>query len=734
MSFRMWIAAAILTAAVSPAQAARRALLVGINDYSASRLPAAANAVRPHEVPDLDGAVNDVVMMRDLLVALYGFSHSDVTVLTDQQASRDAILRALDTRLVAPTQKGDTVVFYFSGHGSQVRNSLSKEADRLDESVLPADSRRGARDIRDKELLAIFTRILDRGARLTVILDTCHSGSGARGLDGGLRHRGVEPDLRDVADPFDAPAPESRGALVLTAAHDFDLAFEMRDEHGNIRGAFSWALARAMRDADCGESTRETFLRAQARLHAERPAQEPVLAGDDTALHAPLFGLRTDRREQRAIIAVQRATGPATYRLEGGWASGITVGSELRLPHRPEVRLQVRELLGVGHAVAELTAGNARLLPGTLLEIETWAAPPTPPLRLWAPRAPNALTAAAEMLRGEAERRGICWIDDPTVTTPAHLLRWRGEWELVTQGRSSRVGTGAPLGSVPSGSSLFVQLPVTEDVFRSLRGINGVDLVPDPENADYILAGRLRRGRIEYACVRPFVTEAERARSVLPVRTAWTAAAQSAALRELVVRLRIVHSWQDLRSPAGSSWPYALAVRGEGDGMLMEDGPLIGNEHYKLVLRRRPLPDSHPVYARYLYVFVVASDGSSTLLFPPPPLGSVENVLPVTQEPGRPIENPPDEIALTKAPFVVGKPYGIDTYFLLSTDEPLPSLDGLKWRGVRAPNDRRTSALEELLAEVRTGKRSASDSIRTPANWTIDKVTFEAVPPRRSER
>src|SRR5436309_10620517 len=272
MSARTWIAVVLLLGGALEIQAAgRHALLIGINDYSASHLPAIpGRSVPERDVPNLDGAVNDVQIMRDLLVTLHGFNASDIGILTDQTATRSAIFRELGQRLVESTRSGDVVFFYFSGHGSQVRNSRSREADRLDESILPADSRRGAPDIRDKELLAIFNAILDRGARLTIVLDTCHSGSGARGLDGGLHYRGVSPDLRDVADPFDAPAPERRGALVLSAAQDFDLAFETLDDSGKIRGAFTWALARAMRDADAGEPASETFLRAAARLHAER--------------------------------------------------------------------------------------------------------------------------------------------------------------------------------------------------------------------------------------------------------------------------------------------------------------------------------------------------------------------------------------------------------------------------------------------------------------------------------
>src|SRR5206468_3725245 len=120
--------------------------------------------------------VNDVNTMRDMLVALYGFDRNDIVTVTDQAATRDAILGDLE-RLVNAAAKDDVILFYYAGHGSQVRNSSSEERDKLDESLVPADSRAGAPDIRDKELRILFNRILDRGARLTVILDNCHSSS-----------------------------------------------------------------------------------------------------------------------------------------------------------------------------------------------------------------------------------------------------------------------------------------------------------------------------------------------------------------------------------------------------------------------------------------------------------------------------------------------------------------------------------------------------------------------------
>ncbi len=552
----------VLFAAMLQAQPGRRrALLIGINDYSASRLPAMPRGAPVDRAwSSLDGAVNDVDIMRGLLVALYGFKRADIVTLTDQQATRDAILRGLQKHLLAGAQKGDVVFFYFSGHGSQVRNSLSKEADRLDESLVPADSRRGAEDLRDKELLPFFNGILDRGARLTIVLDTCHSGSGARGLDGGLHYRAIKPEPRDVADPSTGPRPEQRGALILSAAQDFDLAFETLAEGGRIRGAFTWALARALRDAEAGEPASDTFLRARARLQAERPAQDPVLAGRADARRSPFLGVRIDRDNNRAFIAVEKAIGDGTYLLQGGWASGVTIGSELRLVDevsgRADVRLEVTSLLGVSHSIVRVRQGVPPLYPGELLELVSWAAPPSPPLRVWIPHTQRDELVAARTLHDEAAKRGIRWIDDPTDVTPTHLLRWRDDaWELLTDGHSSKAAP-ALLEGVPAGASLFVQFPPPPrlmDVIDSdaIGSVVGVEFTSGPETADYVLAGRFAQDHIEYAWVRPFVTASDRTRSVLPLRTAWTDASNAFALRENLMRLRRVQGWHELRSPRG---------------------------------------------------------------------------------------------------------------------------------------------------------------------------------------
>jgi caspase domain-containing protein len=712
----------------------RRALLIGINDYSASRLgpPPAPGAVPDRDWANLSGAVNDVGAIEEMLVLLYGFDRRDIVTLTDQKATRDAILQSLQQHLVDPASKDDVLLLYYGGHGSQVRNSLSDERDNLDESLVPADSRLGARDIRDKELRRYFNQILDRGARLTVILDNCHSGSGARGLGTGAHPRGIKADLRDVADRVNTPKPENRGALVLAAAQDYDTAWETRDADHKFHGAFSWALIRSMRDASAGEAAVDTFLRAQARLRAEAPFQEPVLAGDTEAKLSPLLGARTDRRGDRPVVAVEKIQSDGVVVLQGGWANGLTVGTELHVDGT-NARLKITAIRGMGRSEARAMPPESTIRAGALAQVVAWAAPAEQPLRVWMPRAAESLAeiaAIARVLAAEAKQHGVKWVTDPIDTTPTHLLR-RGNagWELLWPGGNieplaTDAAAIAAVDKMPAGSQLFVQLPAPAATVDALDiGRQGVAAADGAEDADYILAGRFTSHHLSYAWVRPSVKKSDRRKTGLPLRTKWIRGRDpTPMLRDAVAQLRRIHSWNMLESPPAMRFPYQLAIRRAHGGDLAR-GSVIGEEAYELVLQVRTMPLPANVPARYIYAFAIDSCGKSTLLFPPAGSGSVENRFP--QSP------PPTEIDLgDTSAFEAARPYGIDTYFLLSTDEPLPDPSILEWDGVRGTSAGR-NALEQLLTLTASGTRSAS--LLTPASWSIEKSVYESLAPHTTK-
>jgi hypothetical protein len=749
------LCAVVATFALQAQTVRRRALLIGINDYTASKLGAKKPGTIPQrDWPNLNGAVNDVLTLREMLRLVYGFPAAGIVTLLDQQATRAAILQNIDQHLVAPAVKGDVVLLYFAGHGSQVRNWLSDEDDKLDESLVPADSRAGVRDIRDKELRALLNRLIDRGARVTVILDNCHSGSGARGLSTGARPRGIRPDLRDVADATKAGArPEDRGALVLAAAQDYDAAWETRDADGKMHGAFSWAWIRAMRDAVAGEPAMDTFLRAQARLRAETPYQEPVMAGNAQARISPFLGprtgqARTGQASDRTVMAVSRVRPDGTVIVQGGWAHGLSVGSELRVIGGPATpaRLRVTAILGLGQSEARMERGHAlplAIASGALLEVVGWAAPPGRPLRVWAPRVPGSagsIRLFARRLYAAAVKRNIRWVPDPAAATPSHLLR-RGqtEWELLGPGGSvERIGSDADalaaIARIPARATLFVQFPAPAALVEGI-GIGpgtdreGINPITRAEDADYILTGRLSPAKqLEYAWIRPSMKASDRRDTGLPVQSAWvsedgrdqTLRDTVLQLRDAVLRLRRIQAWHLLESPPRARYAYRLGVKRRRDRAVVRGGAVTGGEGYDLFLRPAAATLPQRVPPRYVYVFTIDSHGKSVLLFPQQNSGSVENRFPRTPP-------PPQEIVLEG--FEVTPPYGVDTYFLLTTDEALPNQWILEWDGVRAPLTNPTP-LERLL--LLTGSAERGRSIVTPSGWSLEKVVLEAVTPGKS--
>ncbi len=155
----------------------KKALCVGINDFK--NYPGAA----------LRGCVNDVQDMSSLLQELLGFTSEDITTLTDADATKANIMNSLKTMVdEAKAGKHNYLVFSFSSHGTQVPDLSGDEDDAADEAFCPHDLNQAGDVwdpnfiITDDELHDLFVT-LPENVLLEVYLDTCHSGSGVKGID-----------------------------------------------------------------------------------------------------------------------------------------------------------------------------------------------------------------------------------------------------------------------------------------------------------------------------------------------------------------------------------------------------------------------------------------------------------------------------------------------------------------------------------------------------------------------
>jgi Caspase domain len=225
--------------------------------------------------------------------------------------------------LIEPVAAGDISLFFYAGHGSQVTNSKSTELDLKDETIVPADAMQGTRHIRDKELARLFHKALGKGTFLTAIFDSCHTGSIAHGYPLPVKARYLPPDPRDVADPPDSgPTPEQRGALVLSAAQDYQVAEERSDDQGVPHGLFSRALLKILQTAPIDEPAEHVFSRISTLMRATGRPQVPVFAGSAERRQRPLFGGEPGALSGRITVAVLKVMGKpaAVTGWLGGWA------------------------------------------------------------------------------------------------------------------------------------------------------------------------------------------------------------------------------------------------------------------------------------------------------------------------------------------------------------------------------------------------------------------------------
>lgn len=142
----------------------KRALLVGINYENTAY--------------SLRGCINDIRLIKGMLIDKFEFSECDITVLLEDRATCSAIVENME-RLVRESRSGDQLYIHYSGHGSQYRDMNADETDQLDEIIIGYDHNWSDRMIRDDDLARIFS-VLAEGVELVVVHDCCHSGDGLR--------------------------------------------------------------------------------------------------------------------------------------------------------------------------------------------------------------------------------------------------------------------------------------------------------------------------------------------------------------------------------------------------------------------------------------------------------------------------------------------------------------------------------------------------------------------------
>ncbi len=328
--------------------AAKHAFLIGINKY-------------PHYGEDMQlrGCVNDAKRMKSVLVDHFKFDADNISELHDEAATREAILGGME-QLVEVVREGDIVVFHYSGHGRRRKAKLRKNTELrptdgesfdkaewsgFDSTLMPSNT--GPRphphlDITDNTINNWLERLTAITRNVTLIFDSCHSGTVTRG-GGGVKIRTGPADDRTPEElEYSTPEPEmmdttatakkgksgwlplSDRYTVIAGSRDSETSKEMDVSVGSPfgrHGALSYHLTNALLEVVPGTTHRDVFEIAGGNVTAWFKTQHPQIEG---ALEREIFG---DREiSPMRFIPVVSVDGDAAV-LGGGAIHGLRESS-----------------------------------------------------------------------------------------------------------------------------------------------------------------------------------------------------------------------------------------------------------------------------------------------------------------------------------------------------------------------------------------------------------------------
>lgn len=333
------------------------ALLVGINDYPPLK-------TGPEDKNDLHGCLKDVADVKSLLCKRYGFKNDSehITILTGEQATREAILKAFQKQLIANSKKysDGTFVFHYSGHGLTSHTDYDEdETDKSDECIVPVD----LDPITDDEIGKLcddLTSELTSKSNVTLIFDCCHSGTITRGLPSTVgRSREFANKIaleklekrrqKGVASLERRLVPASDKYFAISACNSMEKEYETNEkDYSKRNGLLTRHLVKILteaRDSMTNRALRERLLSElsmRTTPQADGSLDRKVLSGNTDKVDIPIFVTKVDDTDNNK------------FTIKAGRAQGVRQSSVLAVYDESAERLKGNDhLLGLATITEE---------------------------------------------------------------------------------------------------------------------------------------------------------------------------------------------------------------------------------------------------------------------------------------------------------------------------------------------------------------------------------------------
>ena len=314
-SYLLWLILMSITL-VSAARGEDRALLIGVGRYA-------------HFDDKLNGIDLDLDMMSEM-ARLMEFDPQAIKILEHERATEANVYKTFENWLMEGVEPQDRVLIYFSGHGSQVPDENSDEADNFDEVLLLYDTTLTAKNghptlngvLHDDRLNDLLGEIKSRN--ILVILDACHSGSATRSLpliprsipvkDAQVKYFYYSPMLETAGGSgrLDLMQPESLNGgdvryVAITACRDYEKT--VATAQGSI---FTLGLRQAVRNAAMAGHplTPEELQRQSTRFIHEQ------VRSDVIRFHPQISGHNDLRKRPLKLVALSGGNGIIRQKLD----------------------------------------------------------------------------------------------------------------------------------------------------------------------------------------------------------------------------------------------------------------------------------------------------------------------------------------------------------------------------------------------------------------------------------
>lgn len=736
----------------------KRALLIGINQYLTNNKLVSDDC--PVIVPDLEGCLNDVDAMQAMISTRFGFAQQQVIRLLNEQATRQGILNELQS-LIDKSKAGDIVLIYYSGHGTEVRNSLSKEKRGVDESLVPVDywKDKSFNPLRDKTLAVYFHKLVDKGVKLTAIFDCCHSGSLSRGPNrstGRSRSVLLPEELYDAKDSSILPAPETQteNFAILSAAQNFEEAKEDQSADGPVQGIFTRSLIEALSRQSVNASLENIFSATRAIIKAKQFVQEPVLGAKDGRRQQTLLGIQPGVLKDVIQVPVMDTTG-SRIGLQAGLGIGLEKGAELAMFSDKNDILctyRVDTVEGISLSHATLISGNpSQVMPGNMLRLTRNAPASLQPLRIYLPSpqmsdmAVQQFVAEVKQLTGAklkgmqmAQVNGLVKMADPYLS-----VFWYGDsCYSKTDRNKARLFKNASIETILSAeakkdSTLYIEMPLSKTTVAqmkaSLQANPAIELVDDPAKAQYMVFGRMGKNnlpaygfrKVNFAAsdtteVLPLMTDCFELTAITPQRNIFDSlSAKAAQLYKLyrLMNLSVSGTTPDI--------PFEMVFTGSDDQL-----PVTLTQHpmktkFDISLRQNKAFERGADDPDHLFYYLFYTDRNGQIkLLRPDAMGNVDNTADIPDPSAMNDQLIPliTNVSLTDPGantfFLVMSRYAINDYNRIFTAKAVNS--GEWSRGEDGINP-----LAEVLGLYDTGKSSARG--QTSRNYIFQRVSVTVV-------